>query len=140
MDDEREVYVVTDGDYSEYHIVAVFDDRDLADKWVSLRKMATEYFDGRIETFALNPILAQTELVRGPVWECAVTSRNDGMRCSPQSLIDAPGEFAPKFIDDRRSPGWWMWKVGVFAMDQETAIKIAAEKIAQAKAEREGIA
>jgi hypothetical protein len=47
-------YVVTDGDYSDYRIVAVFDDKELASKFV-------EKYGGSIEEYDVNPARYEIE-------------------------------------------------------------------------------
>jgi hypothetical protein len=46
------VYVITKGDYSDYHIEAVYDDRALANEHVGL-------YGGEIEDYPLNPIVGE---------------------------------------------------------------------------------
>lgn len=59
----REIYIITVGDYSDYGIVAVFDSRDLAEKYV-------ETFEGHykltIEEYILNPFKSGLELGKNP--------------------------------------------------------------------------
>jgi hypothetical protein len=135
----REIFIVTQGDYSDYHIVAVFDDQAIAEQWVELRNSTKPSDSFVIETYSVNTAWAVQETERGLIWECSERLPNYSLRCR-QPYVDAEGisAYPPRFNDIRM--GGNHWQVAVHARDEQEAIKIAAEKIAQAKAEQQGIA
>ena len=59
MDKRKLVYIVTAGEYSAYHILAVFDNKDMAERF----NAECEDSDSGIEEWYLNPLAA--ELRRG---------------------------------------------------------------------------
>ena len=72
---EQTIYVVTSGDYSDYHIDAVFTDKALAEDF------ADTIIDSRIEEYATNEKMEKTELwwrvVLGEQFEEPVISRSN---------------------------------------------------------------
>ncbi len=50
------VYVVTSGEYSDYHIVAVFIDRDLAYRYATVRKLEDRWDDYNVEIYDTDDI------------------------------------------------------------------------------------
>ena len=53
----KKIYIVTSGEYSGYQIEAVFDDKDIADKY------AAQTPDSRVEIYTLN-----SEVIREKMW------------------------------------------------------------------------
>lgn len=47
----KTAYVVTEGSYSDYHVLAVFEDEADADKWVQLYNQGERWEDARVEEF-----------------------------------------------------------------------------------------
>lgn len=48
-----EVYIVTEGVYSDYHIVAAFADKDLAEGYAQIRKSTRSYDDPEVEVWPI---------------------------------------------------------------------------------------
>jgi asparagine synthetase A len=122
------VYIISKGEYSDYHICAVTLDEQEAER---LAKIYTDSWDYAIvEEWDTDE---HKDLLNGRVPYVVkfykVTSRTivDRYTGSPGNF--KPGVFLSASFDE----------VKLFAMDSEAAVKIAAEKRAQALAEREGI-
>ena len=128
------VLIVTKGEYSDYDIVAVFlaDQRKHANACVGLVGG-----DARIEEHELNP----AEWMQAERWfRIAVfdddhisVELDDGTACFA-SLRIRNGE-APRY--DKDAEGWFVF---ARARTREKAQKIATDRVAKAKAERDGIA
>ena len=128
------IYVITDGDYSDYHICAVFDDMDLAEKYQNT-------FGGDdIENWELNPV---EQLLRDGVaiWRVEMTRDGDvdmskfGDVCPVQKSQPDPDELYPqrKWVGGT-GPGpvaTWILRVETIAKSKEHAVKIANERRAQ---------
>lgn len=123
------VYVITQGCYSDYHICAVTLDEQEAER---LRKVYSETYDqARVEEYDTDGPEAKNGL-DGRVPYC-VCFRENGATSVSMSY-----ESAETF-----RPGIELYYgydlVKLLAADSEAALKIAAEKRAQALAEREGL-
>ncbi len=51
----KEIYIVTAGDYSDYHILAVYDDREIADMAASQYNKGDSWYQAEVEVWPLNP-------------------------------------------------------------------------------------
>lgn len=116
--ESKEAYIVTTGYYSDYRIVGVFDDRKLAEEFVS------QTSDARIEAHTLNPF---TEQVRDGSKPYQVQMRRDGYAVNIYCKTDNPGDWTstPDFYFIWDSAG--AFAIQVFARDEQHAIKIANE-------------
>ena len=129
------VWIVTAGWYSEYHIVAVFteDQRQKADNCARMVK-------GNVEEWEVNA----SDWLRDKVWFW-IESGDDGRVQAIAEKSEVPSEelsrqglpplYTPaeaKFMTNR-------WTVWVQARTREGAIKVGLDRIAQHKAELEGI-
>lgn len=123
------VYVITQGDYSDYHICAVTLDEQEAKR---LAKVYSDTHDpGVVEEYDTDAPETKTGLDgRVPYY---VWFYKDGRTCVSMSYT-APKNFQPS-IELRHDCDC----VALFATDSEAAVKIAAEKRAQARAEKEGL-
>ena len=121
------VYVITKGDYSDYHICAVTMDEERAKR---MQKMyGGKYDDASIETYTLDE--AKTA---GYVYE--IEFEND----TPATInIDEYDGFGWYDKDPIVSPGWGSTTVYVRAKDEDHALKIAQDEYAKWKAEKAGI-
>jgi len=126
----REVYVVTAGSYSDYHILGVFDYETLADKIV-----AFDPGNRDIRIFDLNDA---SSLYRNGFAPFSVTLQDDKrpyIRLSEgdpgDSLWTEWPDTPPRFISGGR--------INVWARDKEHALKIASDKRAEYLAAQEGI-
>ena len=118
--DHGEVYVVTDGYYSDRHIVGIYTDKEMAD-----RSMALEGREAEVEVFTLNP--SGEELRQGlTAFEIQMTRTG---------LVIKSEAVAPSWIFNERviSPprddfGVAFLRTYVWAKDAEHAVKIANER------------
>jgi len=127
------VYVVTDGQYSDYHIVAVFGDKSEAEKCIEL------YGDGNIEEYELGKraedvmwwyakidddgtMIGQPRPQTGDMWEPTSWAPPGGIRYA----------FGTTGTRDRG------WHRGV-GRTPDAAIKSARDQMTRSKAERAGI-
>ena len=122
------VYVITQGAYSDYHICAVTLDEKEAER---LRKVYDESYDrATVEEYETD----------GPEAKKGTDGRvpyhvHFGKGYTNYSMsYKHPNDFTPRVFLGKSFD-----TVDLFATDAEAAVKIAAEKRAQARAEREGI-
>lgn len=123
-------YAVTDGDYSDYHIIAITDNKERAENIKKLysgeysKPMIEEFFDGKSKDEALYD-----------VWY-----RTDGSYELFLQDFDM-NELSNINIVEEGTPhnDWWKYRVLVMAKDRACAIKIAQDLWAEHKAKKEGI-
>ena len=120
------IYVVTQGEYSAYHIVGVTLDRQKAERWVELYNDSAGKYDDdaqveeyESDSFGANGLyLWQVDSEFGEI-NCRVF-----YGCGPEwNYTMSDGDF----------------RVTVMAKDRDHAIKAAYDKVAMLRAEREGI-
>lgn len=117
------VYIVTQGDYSDKHNVAVFTSQALADECV-------ERGGGdSVEEYELDRTMALSGL---SYWE--VSMSRDGNEAYAESIGPLP-ERATNGSTDHPSLSNKMYWFYILASDREHAVKIAAERHAQVIAE-----
>ncbi len=133
MDEPKTVYLVTTGSYSDYDVVAVFDDKELADEF----RQRFNYLGNDLEEYALNP--AVQELRAGKVvWEVDIAHDGTVARVARSSSrwIGSMEAHILGYDHDANEWAWW-WKdtksygclnVQCWARDEEHAIKIANEQ------------
>lgn len=123
-------YAVTDGDYSDYHIIAITDNKERAENIKKLygnnysEPMIEEFFDGEAKNEALYDVVYKTD------GSYKVFLRDFDM--NELSNINIVNENT--FHND-----WWKYRVLVMAKDRTHAIKIAQDLWAEYKAKKEGI-
>ena len=120
------VYVVTQGEYSAYHIVGVTLDRAKAERWVELYNAEDRIYhrDVQIEEYEADEF-GNDGLYQ---WEVGQGWTNEG--CELDTMGDDYGEWYNS--DDN-------YCLKVMAKDKAHAVKAAYDKIAMIKAEKEGI-
>lgn len=123
-------YAVTDGDYSDYHIIAITDNKERAENIKKLysgkysEPMVEEFFDGEAKNEALYDVLYNTD------GSYNVTLQTFNKEYS--SDINIIRESVPH-------NHWWKYQVLVIAKSKDQAIKIAQDLWAEYKAKKEGI-
>lgn len=122
-------YAVTDGDYSDYHIVAITDNKERAENIKKLyggnysEPMIEEFFDGE----------AKDEILY------SVRYKTDGSyKVSPRDF-DMCNFADINVVHECIGGDWWKYYVDVMAKDENHAIKIAQDLWAEYKAKKEGI-
>lgn len=123
-------YAVTAGDYSDYHIIAITDNKERAENIKKLyendyyKPMIEEFFDGEAKDEALYSVRYRTN----GVYEA---STQDFDMCN---LADI------NVICEAINSDWLVYGVCVMAKDENHAIKIAQDLWAEYKAKKEGVA
>lgn len=115
MTKKRSIYIITTGDYSSYRIVAVFDDRKLANSFAKLESGL------RVESYEIN--LYEQQIREGlKCYRVDMDRHGDGkvFQCDPDGY---PLSHNYKNSD---SP-FRLWGY-VWAIDEQHALKIAGEK------------
>ena len=123
-------YAVTAGDYSDYHIIAITDNKERAENIKKLCRskysepMIEEFFDSESKDEAFYSVRYDT----------------DGSYDVILREFDGDNSFNINIIKENTShDGWWKYKVFVMAKDKPHAIKIAQDLWAEYKAKKEGI-
>ena len=119
----EKVYVVTRGDYSDYHIITATTNKDIANQ-------IAKKFGAEVEIYDDSEIYTKT------VFGVTFNKVGDVMYCHELSEYDYPPNN--EIIQHKRNNQTCLY-VEVEADDQQSAIKIAAEKRAKFLAEQEGI-
>lgn len=123
-------YAVTDGDYSDYHIIAITDNKERAENIKKLysskysEPMIEEFFDGESKDEVLYDVWYET---------------NGSYKLFLQNFD--MNEFSNINIvkENILRDDWWKYSVLVMAKDENHAIKIAQDLWAEYKAKKEGI-
>ena len=121
------IYVVTEGDYSNYHICAVFDDKELAELYLS-------HFGGEIEEWELNPL--QKQLRQGRVVWHVQMNQEGGTSYFGVHATERDVPETDKMVPVRMSslPDYryaWHLEIECYAENKQHAIKIANERRTQ---------
>ena len=122
-------YAVTDGDYSDYHIIAITDNKERAENIKRLYEknysepMIEEFFDGESKDEALY----------------SVRYRTDGSYGVFLQDFDMSKFTDINIIHEAVGSDWWKYYVVVSAKDKDRAIKIAQDLWAEYKAKKEGV-
>ena len=128
----EKIYVVTQGSYSDYHIVAVTLDKDIAEKIKA--KFSNGWGDCEIEEYG------DAEVMLKPAW--CIYFDKDGNVCDTDECDSAYSYSRIGEVYEKTSlyyGGNYHIYVVVSADDLESAIKIAAEKRAKYLAEKLGL-
>lgn len=128
----KKVYIITDGDYSDYHIVAVFDDKKLANKFIK-KFYIGNYYEPRIEEHELNPL---QELSKKGCNAYFINISQDGERLdfvSPEyasvsdfNRYNEPPKLYYPIVDYNENHK--MFYMTIWAKDKAHAKKIAIDK------------
>lgn len=112
----KTIYVVTEGVYSEYSIIGVFDDKSLAEKMASF-----SCNDGRVEEYTLNPFAPELSegLSHFTVW----MNRDGSLKYEAHAATPL----------QEANPSLYIYRTGemcfsCFARDKEHAVKMANDR------------
>ena len=121
------VYVVTQGEYSEYHIVGVTLDREKAERWLELynSEKGKYYYVAEIEEYEAD------EFGNGGLYQWEVSPGWSNEECVLDTMSER--DYDEWYCDD------YNYYLTVMAKDKDHALKAAHDKIAKLKAEKEGI-
>lgn len=115
----KKIYVVTCGEYSDYGIEAIFDNKELAEKFIS----CFEWYDWHqptVEEWELNPLKKEIKSGLNPFF---VRMGKDGVTLDVHKVEDFPS-----FIGLARFDFTNNMYISCMAKDEKHAIKIANEK------------
>ena len=120
----KTIYIVTQGSYSDYHIVSVFSTRELAEKFIELQP-PPGYDEYEIEEYYLDQNVKQ---IKSGLRLYKVTMKRDGESSADLAQYDEEYMMLKQL--------WWgvrevILDCHVYAKDERHAVKIANEKRAQ---------
>lgn len=119
------VYIVTLGDYSDYHICAA--SLDKAHAKILAEKYTDSYYEARIEEYELDEFLEEAK--QGYFWYWCTCTLENGM-FGEVKVHQEDSYSTCACVKVVKSPRRDMLHVDVLAKDDEHARKIAAEKFA----------
>lgn len=129
------IYVLTKGEYSDYHIVALYSTRELAEE---AQKFCPE---SNIEEYKLDSVEIPDHPPGYFGWSVTIDAEENIIRYSYQEdVISRPFEPQEHYCDNSK----WsnipsLFVVNCWARDKEHAEKIALDKYYQFKAQQAGI-
>lgn len=127
----KKFYAVTAGDYSDYHIVAITDDKEKAEHIKYLYNCDNGcYEEANIEEYC--------DVMQDGLARYSAHVHSNG-KLGVSVNFDTPTEFQ-RGINRVGKDDWGDYYVDVKAKDRDHAIKIASDLIAQYKAQENGIA
>lgn len=124
-------YVITNGEYSDYHIVAVYADREEAYKVCKILNDRCEYEDYKIEEYEDGSLVRYENLNT----YCIIFDNNE-TRVRENDSNDFEYCLRKEYWQYKDGT---VWAVFVFASNKEEALKIASEKRAKLMAEQTGV-
>ena len=126
------VYVITKGIYSDYHICAVALDKDKAE--ILRKSFSDSWEEAEIETYETDQFITKIEAGL-KIYQCVV---NDNGLSAYERDYDYADDICFNKVNktNRRIA---TYSVYVWAKDEDSALKIAADKIAEYKARKAGI-
>lgn len=128
------VYVITEGCYSDYHIVGVTTDKKTAKAYVALR--TNKYFQPEIEEFDTEQISPLAD----PNLKCYIVSVENGKYSVRESDL---GFQCPDWVGGIQTHkpinGVYRASICCLAKSEDQAIKIAQDRMAQYKAAKANI-
>lgn len=123
-------YAVTDGDYSDYHIIAIADNKERAENIKKLysgkysEPMIEEFFDGESKDEVLYDVWYETNGSYKLFLQTFDMNELSNINIVKENVL---------------RNDWWKYSVLVMAKDENHAIKIAQDLWAEYKAKKEGI-
>lgn len=131
------VYVITEGDYSDYHIIGVTLDKATAMKYVELHTSEDDYFIPRIEEYDSDTIsyISKEDMLG---WLLSV-NREGLVKCDRSDLPIHYPDCLNKAERWGKSAKEWRYVAYVSAENKDKACKIGLDLIAQFKAKKKGV-
>ena len=138
------IYVITAGEYSDYHIVAVTKDKEKADNFVKVHNDSKRFYydDAYVEEYDTDDFDIAIDDCNAKYFKVFV-SWNYAQGCEEFECDEID---SLEYIADRNSQHYTLligntpnWKFYCTAKDQEHAIKKATDWAAQKKAEIKGV-
>ena len=131
------VYVITKGSYSDYHICAVATDKEKAEKLAEI--YTDRWDDAEVEEYDTD---ATIDVLNGRIPYAIRFDMRLNMRNASNELEWRVSPFTPGVVEEPLYGGFKNEKqlvVRLYALDETTAIKVAAEKAAEFLAQKEGL-
>lgn len=129
------IYVLTEGEYSDYHIVALYSTRELAEEAQKLCPFSD------IEEYELDSLQIPEHPSGYTGWHVSINVDKNIIQVSYQYDI-LQGDFKPQeyYSDNSKWPNYpSLFVVNCWARDKEHAEKIALDKFYQFKAQQAGL-
>ena len=129
------IYVLTEGDYSDYHIVALYSTRELAEEAQKLCPYS------HIEEYELDSLKIPEYPPGYTGWNVSINADTNDIHGSYQQDI-LQGHFKPEehYSNNSKFPSLpSLFVVNCWARDKEHAEKIALDKFHQFKAQQAGL-
>ena len=131
---KNKVYLVTAGDYSDYHVEAVFSEKRGAELFAATKNDSDDYYEYRIEEYELDPAKFDGSVKTQYLYTIDVRGNLLG------PCVFTEDGLAKKITHDRE---WGYCDLDDFIIlperDDEKAKKIAQDRIARKKANEQGI-
>ena len=129
------VYVVTSGEYSEYHIVGITLDKQVAETFVNSKNATKGEYGSEfhLEEYETDDFQMIKEGCK-PYKACFYGNENGDRWCWATER-----ELSYQDVGVVKTDYHGDYEVIVFAKDEDHALKIGAEKVAEYKARKEGI-
>ena len=120
----KKVYVITAGEYSDYHICAVTDDKESAENFRMLNE--SEWCPARIEEYVIDQMKEPPK----SYWHITYNLRGECRCCSLYHYAEGKNE-----PDERVDLNCFTFYTDVIGDDKSKALKIAQDRIAKYKYE-----
>lgn len=132
------VYVITAGEYSDYQIVGVATTKDMADIIVGKHNLYNKYDEAQIEEYDTDVYEPLRTNDQWEVWKRLDKQTNQWkVKCESKSyLSDEVNKVNVNYDGHGKIHSYY---VVVYAVNEESAIKIASEKFAEYQAMEEGL-
>lgn len=131
------VYVITEGDYSDYHIIGVTLDKETAMKYVEIHTNKDNYFVPKIEEYDSNTI---SYIAKEDAFGWLVVLNSEGLvKCEESDFPIHYPDYLNKVERWGKSAKEWRYVAYVSAENKDKACKIGLDLIAQFKAKKKGV-
>ena len=137
----NKIYIVTDGEYSDFRILSVFSTRQKAEKYAEWVETCTDSYNGSVDIKVLPLDVYLTEIDQGlspwSVWlpKDSTEESIDVWKLDPTDVrMIGLTQFFNKYLSFNKTVAGY--RAYVFAKDEKSAIKIASEKIRAFKLEQ----
>lgn len=133
----NKVYIVTQGSYSDYHIVTVFTNRKDAEVYCAVHNGSYGCDSYEVEEVEIGSIEYQPDKQIGYAFETEAYGKLSFRRYFMPKV--GRNAIVPNVVKESKWRGRTEYAVAVMATSMEQAEKIAQDLIAKYKAEKEGV-
>ena len=132
------VYIVTQGEYSDYHIVTVFTNRRDAEVYCAMQNRGNiDYWGYSISEYNIGEVAYPPDVKIGYLFAMGVNGRMRLVGTFTKRI--GKNVIVPNVVRAETDCYGTEYEVGVMATSREQAEKIAQDLIAKYKAEKEGV-